>query len=138
MKEWKYSFDNFDADQTLLPTRIKEATEKVLGVAWNPIRDEFLFKIKLDFTVKKGNRSRQIASPIPNTPHVLTRRIILSQTNSIYNPLGLAGPFTVRAKISLRRLWMHEKELGWDDPIPEENNKDWATFFQDLRGRGYD
>ena len=47
-----------------------------------------------------------------------TKRIILSQVNSIYDPLGLAGPFTVRAKIVLRQLWAMEEKLNWDDPIP--------------------
>ena len=38
-------------------------------------------------------------------PQQLTKRMLLSQINSVYDPLGLAGPFTVRAKILMRHLW---------------------------------
>ena len=42
-----------------------------------------------------------------------TKRIILSQVNSIYGRLGLAGPFPVPAKILMRELWGIENKLGW-------------------------
>ena len=58
--------------------------------------------------------------------------MILSQINSMYDPLGLAGPFTVRAKILMRRLWASDEKLDWDDPIPEETKQQWLTFFDDL------
>ena len=58
--------------------------------------------------------------------------MILSQVNSIYDPLGLAGLYTVRAKILMRKLWTYETKLDWDDPIPEEYGKEWMTFFDDL------
>ena len=53
----------------------------------------------------------------------LTKRMLLSQINSVYDPLGLAGPFTVRVKILLLHLWGSERKLDWDDPIPEENKE---------------
>ena len=59
--------------------------------------------------------------------------MILSQVNSIYDPLGLATPFTVRAKMLLRQLNMNEEvKLGWDDPIPDEYHQDWVNFFTKL------
>ena len=57
--------------------------------------------------------------------------MILSQINAIYDPLGLAGPFIVRAKILMRQLW-NVKSLGWDDIVPELYRKEWITFFKDL------
>ena len=59
--------------------------------------------------------------------------MILSQINSIYDPLGLAGPFTIREKIMMRKLWMSEEEqLYWDDPVSDECRAYWNTFFSDL------
>ena len=52
--------------------------------------------------------------------------------NSIYDPLGLAGPFTVRAKILMRELWGIENKLGWDDPTPERYKQHWKQFCQDM------
>ena len=52
-------------------------------------------------------------------PAQLMKCIILSQVNSIHDPLGLAGPFTVKAKMMMKQIWASNNELGWDDPIPE-------------------
>ena len=61
-----------------------------------------------------------------------TKRIILSQVNSIYDQLGLAGPFTVRAKILMRELWGIENKLGWDDAIPERYKQHCRQFCKDM------
>ena len=58
--------------------------------------------------------------------------MILSQVNSVYDPLGLASPLTVRAEILMRRLWIHNPKLEWDDPIPEDDHQNWANIFQEL------
>ena len=50
----------------------------------------------------------------------------------MYDPLGLAGPFTVRAKILMRHLWANSEKLNWDDPIPEHNKQQWSAFFNEL------
>ena len=66
-------------------------------------------------TTPKNQQHKKTHNDASNT----TKRIILSQVNSIYDPLGLAGPFTIRAKILMRELWGIESNLGWDDAIPE-------------------
>ena len=114
LKEWTYSEDRSIKYEPKIPMEPCTATEKVLGVVWDPIKDNFHFKVKLII------------------PSVLTKRIILSQVNSIYDSLGLAGPYTVRAKILMRKLWTYETKLDWDDPIPEEYGREWMTFFSDL------
>ena len=110
--------------------------EKVLGVCWRPVEDLFCFKVTLNFSGKRklhtepDIESHQLTERFPAK---LTKRMILSQINSIYEPLGLAGPFTVRAKIMKRKLWMSEAEwLNWDDPVSDECRADWNTFFSDL------
>ena len=54
--------------------------------------------------------------------------------NSIYDPLGLAGPFTVRAKILMRELWGIENKLGRDDGIPERYKRYWKQSCLDMLG----
>ena len=94
--------------------------QKVLGVVWNPIKDDCEYKVQLRTTAKRKKKSRiqsnanKLGEIDADNP---TKRIILSQVNSIYDSLGLAGPFTVGAKI-LRQLWGMEEKLNWDDPIP--------------------
>ena len=55
------------------------------------------------------------------TPAAITKQIILSQKNGVYDPMGLIAPFTVRVKILMRKLWQEPKQIGWDDPIPTEH-----------------
>ena len=62
----------------------------------------------------------------------LTKRIVLSQVNRIYDPMGLATPFTIRAKGLMRSLWISENKSDWDDPIPDMLKKEWMNFFDDL------
>ena len=137
IKGWIFSGEHVSKDGMLVPTDKNAATEKVLGVAWNPVEDKFCFKVKLNFSERKKLRTEpdikwhQLQEKIPQD---LTKRMILSQVNSIYDPLGLAGPFTVRAKIMMRQLWARELKIDWDDPLPEEYKRDWVKFFSDLFG----
>ena len=120
MKEWIFTHDSKEPCKTLtIPTDVSSQTEKVLGVVWNPIKGDFEYKVQLRTTAKGKKKSRiqlnanKLGEIDADNP---TKRIILSQVNSIYDPLGLAGPFTVRAKILLRQLWGMEEKLNWDDP----------------------
>jgi len=107
---------------------------KVLGVVWNPQKDTFEYNVKVNFSPK----SRKIRSEsnltsdniLQNFPMVLTQRIILSQLNSFYDPIGLAAPFIVCAKIMMRRI--HAYKLGWDDPVPDQDRNNWMGFFKSL------
>ena len=90
------------------------------------------FDIKIDFSI--GKRSSFFASHEllqESISKVLTRRMILAQVNRMYDPLGLISPFVVRAKIMMRKLWVSEPKLGWDDPLPD-SLKDWTKYFKEV------
>ena len=110
--------------------------ERVLGMGWNPSKDTLNYRVKLNFSKKKRKVHTQSVlsqQEIPvGIPETLTKRIILSQVNGIYDPMGLAAPFTVRAKIMLRKLWGQDKKLDWDDAIPEQLRQEWVIFFREL------
>ena len=76
-----------------IPMQDQTNNEKVLGVQWNPVGDYFYFTVKLNFSPRKRKvrtspnlRVDQI--PV-GVPVALTKRMILSQINSIYDPLGV-------------------------------------------------
>ena len=50
MKEWIFTHDRTDLLKTI--PNDKSSTEKVLGVVWNPVQDEFVYKIHLRTTSK--------------------------------------------------------------------------------------
>ena len=116
-------------------TDTEDECSKVLGVVWNPKSDRLEFTAKLNFSLKH----RKVRSEpdlcridIPDhIPAILSKRMILSQVNSIFDPLGLASPFVVQGKMSLRSL-NQENDLDWDDPIPERCREEWVRFFTNL------
>ena len=75
-------------------------------MGWDPQNDTFGYKVKINFSIKrrkvqlKPDLSRPTSVPAP-----LAKRQILSQVNGVYDPLGLISPFTVRAKMMLRKLF---------------------------------
>ena len=59
-------------DGMLVPTGKNAATEKMLGVAWNPVEDKSCFKVKLNFSKRKKKlrtepdiKSHQLQEKIP-------------------------------------------------------------------------
>ncbi|XP_041453667.1 uncharacterized protein LOC121406862 [Lytechinus variegatus] len=85
--------------------------ERALGVEWNTELDCFSYKI---------------------TPKdkPLTRRGLLSEVASVYDPYGFAGPFILYAKGLLQGLTA--MKLGWDDPIPDEYRVRWQKWKAEL------
>ena len=63
---------------------------------------------------------------------VLTLRICLSIINSIYDPLGLIAPITIKLKVAFRDLFRVGLNLEWDDVIPSEDKEKWRTLIEML------
>jgi hypothetical protein len=47
-----------------------------------------------------------------------TKIFILRLSGTVYDPLGLISPFTVRARTILKTLW--GENLDWDTPVPDK------------------
>ena len=93
----------------------------------------FRFRLIPNFSI--GKRSSFFASHEllrESIPKVLTRRMILAQVNRMYDPLRLISPLVVRAKIMMRKLWVSEPKLGWDDPLPDSLKEDWTKYFKEV------
>ena len=106
--------------------------QKVLGVKWNPATDAILSLNEITFKQKKIMSENPDENEDHSIPLILTKRIILSQINAFFDPLGLASPFAIRAKILMRRLWIGKlKNLSWDDPISAEKTSLWVELFED-------
>ncbi|GBN86371.1 hypothetical protein AVEN_188931-1 [Araneus ventricosus] len=56
--------------------------------------------------------------------------MILSSVSKIFNPLGWLAPFIIGAKILIQSIWTFQ--ISWDDPVPEEINKKWTVFRDQL------
>ena len=108
--------------------------QKVLGVSWKPSLDTIQFEIRLNFSKKVKNQrmgpdlaEMNIPADIPNS---LTKRIVMSQLNGIYDPLSLLTPFTIKGKILMRNLWA--KQYDWDTVLCPIEAEKWIDFLQEM------
>ena len=85
--------------------------DRALGVYWSVEGDELGFK------------SQQMAKP-------LTKRGILSMLSSVYDPLGIAGPFILGARKIMQELC--RMKIGWDDRVPLEHQQQWERWTRGL------
>ena len=86
--------------------------EKILGTVWNHAKDMLLFNVN------------------PPNDITLTKRTVLSQIAQIFDPVGFAAAFLVRAKIGMQRLW--QQGLDWDQELPSAAREEWIRFFQEM------
>ena len=78
-------------------------------MAWNHHTDVFTFKVNHELRLLQQ-------------PTLLSKIKILSQVSRIYDPIGFASAFLIRAKIGLQELW--EKGIDWDEKLfPEIQEK---------------
>ena len=86
-------------------------TERALGVEWNLETDTV--RIKTSYIAKPA-----------------TRRGVLSITSSIFDPLGLLAPFTLRGKL----IFQDEvrQKTDWDDKLSSTSMPEWERWLRDL------
>ncbi|GFY74989.1 uncharacterized protein TNIN_447271 [Trichonephila inaurata madagascariensis] len=97
-------------NQTLVPS-------KVLGVAWNPKEDYFYFDTQSleKFLLKSKD----------------TKRYILEIAGRIFDPIGYIGPYTIRIKCLIQKIWC--LGLDWDEIVPDEIFKIFNDWCYDLK-----
>ncbi|XP_068723496.1 uncharacterized protein [Montipora capricornis] len=89
-----------------------QTQEKILGTVWNHAKDMLLFNVN------------------PPNDITLTKRTVLSQIARIFDPVGFAAAFLVRAKVGMQRLW--QQGLEWDQELPSASREEWIRFFQEM------
>jgi hypothetical protein len=84
-----------------------ETIQRALGVHWCLESDVFNFRVNLQ-----------------DTP--LTRRGILSTISSVYDPLGIAGPFLLKGRKILQEITALKD--GWDNQVPDNLVQLWNAW----------
>lgn len=81
----------------------------------------------INFDIKSDNFTLHAPKNdgIPNT-----KREVLSFISKFYDPLGLAGPLTVKAKIIMQKLWL--ARMDWDSVLKDELQALWHEFYKGL------
>ncbi|XP_062540956.1 uncharacterized protein LOC134208994 [Armigeres subalbatus] len=94
-----------------------ESSVTTLGLQWDTLRDELRFK-----------------QPKWIPTDTITKRIVLSQLASLFDPLGLISPAIVKAKIFMQALWKHQ--IDWDTPLPSAVQLEWREYQQQMAHLG--
>ena len=85
---------------------------KVLGLNWNCVTDEFIFKFEALLRLSEDLEP--------------TRRNLLKVTSSFFDPLGVLSPILVEM-ILFQSLYQDKFE--WDAPLPESARKQWNRWL---------
>ncbi|XP_036149070.1 uncharacterized protein LOC118647739 [Monomorium pharaonis] len=113
LSKWASNYSetlNDDGDEPRGRALGKEDGHKVLGIFWEPRDDKFRFQYEQGARGIRG-----------------TKRAILAETASLFDPLGLLGPIIIIAKIIMQDIW--QSGLEWDESLPEER---WKKFREQL------
>ncbi|KAK6013267.1 Pao retrotransposon peptidase [Ostertagia ostertagi] len=92
----------------------KTGNTKLLGVAYNTESDELLLDVRL-------SQKQQ-----------MTKRELVSAVHKIYDPLGLALPLTLKAKLLMREVVM--LKIAWGKPLSTEYINRWNEICTEISG----
>ena len=126
-----FKFKKFVFSGEFLENGEKQPTEKVLGVNWEPSEDIIKIGIELNHHKKKRGHRTEPAT-LEEIPY--TRRICLRLVNSIFDPLGLVSPVTVRLKILMKEHFViQDKYKKWDTLLEEDDRLEWIKVLRDIQ-----
>ena len=113
LREWASNIEH--VTETIPESdRSSEQHMKVLGLVWDKKCDSLGLKdAKLNET--KG----------------ATKRLVLKNVASVFDPLGLFSPVTLKGKLLLQGLWT--KHCEWDEGIDSEDSVIWSDIIHDLK-----
>ena len=91
-----------------------EYYSRALGVEWDVVNDELVYsEFKFDSVDK------------------VTRRSMLRAVASLYDPLGVIGPFIVIGKILLQEAT--RLKLSWDEEVPPDLTCKWLSWIEFMK-----
>ena len=110
----KFPVHKWESDVEYLESEDPTNPSKILGTAWDK-RDDML--------------EIQVPQLPDNQP--LTKRGILSHLASIYDPIGMISPTTVRGKQIYRDTCDETK--GWNTEVSDQLKRDWLKWSSQLK-----
>ena len=64
------------------------------------------------------------------TDQKITKRMVTSQSASVFDPLGLIAPIVIPAKSFINKLWINNK--AWDEHLTQQERDEWDSIAQNL------
>ncbi|OXA36644.1 uncharacterized protein LOC110862921 [Folsomia candida] len=82
----------------------------VLGLKWNKCLDVLMVEV-----------------PKVDLPELITKRVILSQVQQIFDPMGFLSPATLVPKMLLQKTW--ETKMKWDEELSVNLKKEFLAWW---------
>lgn len=105
LRKWNANTNELGNNQTIDIKTHPNHVCTALGMQWDTSSDRMSYKLNLQDKPK------------------VTKRAILSEIASLFDPLGLLAPIIMQAKIFMQRLWL--SKMGWDDELPHDLKDEW-------------
>ncbi|XP_059053188.1 uncharacterized protein LOC131847604 [Achroia grisella] len=100
---------NIDTQQNLT---ISESSN-TLGLGWDPSNDCLHFPINFHLEYE-----------------TVTKRVIMSNSFKLFDPLGILSPCIIKPKMMLQKLWL--QKIDWDEPVPYDIREQWINFIKNM------
>ena len=112
LREWSSNDPEF---MESLPDKDKSESEtvKILGMEWDTKNDTI-----------------NVAPNSAATNIVRTKRDLLREVSSFYDPMGYFSPIVLSAKILLQEVW--KLNLAWDEDLPQQIVKKWEEIATEM------
>ncbi|KAF2900797.1 hypothetical protein ILUMI_05397 [Ignelater luminosus] len=95
-----------------------ESSVFVLGLNWNTQRDTL--------SLVESNIEN-----VESFKECVTKRVILTTAQRIFDPIGFTCPTTLIPKLLLQRIW--QQQLSWDMPVDEEIKSSFLKWLRQVR-----
>ncbi|XP_019738325.1 uncharacterized protein LOC109523554 isoform X2 [Hippocampus comes] len=124
----------------MLPNQLQEEDSKALGVGYEPESDKLRILASINFSKKRGKmrtgldlREEEVRR---STPEPLSRRLLLGQIASLYDPIGLVTPAKQKGVILVRESFQEARKDRpvkdtWDDPLSPRLREAAVTLFEE-------
>ncbi|XP_066600810.1 uncharacterized protein [Prorops nasuta] len=99
----------------------EKGEERVLGLFWDQETDMLGFNVGLD----------RVPKEIMSGARKPTKREFLRIIMSVFDPLGLIAPFTLKSKILMQEVW--RSGIGWDEQLRDEEKVGWLEWIEHLK-----
>ena len=113
LREW--NSDSEKLNDMLPDCGNRDVNCKILGINWNTQKEELKIRIK------------NVENPS------LTKRVVVSQSAAIYDPIGFQAPCIIKNRIFLQRLLKLNRP--WDQKLGSDLQSEWRSIYGDLKSR---
>lgn len=112
LRQWNSNVSELGEAQTIDIKNHTATTCSTLGMQWDTGNDQIGYKVSFKAKPK------------------VTKRTILSDIASLFDPLGLLAPIIMQAKVFMQQLWL--AKATWDDELSIDLKEEWQKIKDNL------